>query len=71
MSWNKQLGKDWRGSRPRCVLLMNGDREEVAEWLTELVGLPDCVTVSPGDNWMPYGKPDEKEDGSWGQDPGS
>ena len=55
VSWNKQLGKDWRGSRPRCVLLMDGEREEVAARLTELVDLPD-VLVSPTDTWMPSGK---------------
>lgn len=62
MSWNKQLGKDWRGSRPRCVLFMDGEREDVAERLTEMVRLPD-VRVSPTDIWMPYGKsaPDEVE----------
>ena len=69
MSWNKQLGKDWRGSRPRCVLLMNGEREEVAGRLTKLVGLPDYVTVSPGDNWMPHAKPYQREDGSWDKTP--
>ena len=69
MSWNKQLGKDWKGSRPRCVLLMNGEREEVARRLTRLVGLADYVTVSPGDNWIPYGKPCQREDGSWDKTP--
>lgn len=69
MSWNKQLGKDWKGSRPRCVLFMNGEREEVARRLTKLVGLPDYVTVSPGDNWIPYGKPCQREDDSWDKTP--
>ena len=68
MTWNKQLGKDWRGSRPRCVLFMEGECEKVAKRLTQLVGLPDYVTVSSGDNWMPYGKP-QKEDGSWDKTP--
>ena len=69
MSWNKQLGKGWKGSRPRCVLFMEGKREEVAARLTKLVGLPDYVTVSSGDNWMPYGKPVKKEDDSWDKTP--
>ena len=68
MSWNKQLGKDWKGSRPRCVLLMSGDRAKVAKRLTKLVGLPD-VSVSPSDNWMPYGKPCQKEDSTWDKTP--
>ena len=67
MSWNKQLDK-CRGSRPRCVLFMHGEREEVAARLTKLVGLPD-VKVSPDDKWMPYGKPVKKEDGSWDKAP--
>ena len=71
MSWNKQLGKDWKGSRPRCIKLMDvmdGEREEVAVRLTKLVCL-DGVEVSPSDNWMPYGKPNKKEGGSWDKTP--
>ena len=68
MNWSKQLGKDWRGSRPRCVLLMGDNREEVAARLTQLVGLSN-VKVSAGDNWMPWGKPIKKEDGSWDKTP--
>ncbi len=63
MSWRKHLGKDNRGSRPRCVLFMDGARQEVAERLTRLVDLP-CVVVSPDDVWMPYGKPS-----SWDRKP--
>ena len=55
MSWFRQLEKQ-RGSRPRCVLMVEGSREEVAIRLTRLVKLPDVV-VSPSDRWMPYGKP--------------
>ena len=62
--WAEQLGKDKQGSRPRCVLLTDGYADEVAERLTALVDHPDVV-VSPGDNWMPCGKPIRKEDGSW------
>ncbi len=68
MSWWKHLGKDNRGSRPRCVLLMDGSHEDVAERLTCLVNLPG-VTVSPCDVWMPYGKPVLLEDGSWDRKP--
>ena len=67
MSWFRQLDNQ-RGSRPRCVLLVNGNREEVAGRLTRLVGLPDVV-ISPDDKWMPCGKPLKKEDGSWDKEP--
>ena len=64
MSWLEQLPeKERRGSRPRCILFMDGEREEVAERLTKLVRLP-YVGVSADDKWMPYGKPVKKEDGS-------
>ena len=53
--WWRVLDKD-RGSRPRCVLLADGARSEVADRLTGLVGLPD-VTVTANDCWMPCGKP--------------
>lgn len=64
LAWWDALGKDNRGSRPRCVLLAdgngcaltNGNRRAVAARLTELVNLPN-VTVSPDDRWMPCGKP--------------
>ena len=63
--WRECLGKDNRGSRPRCVLFMHGCREDVAERLTRLVDLPG-VSVSPDDDmWMPYGKPVLLGDGSW------
>lgn len=64
MSWLNQLPKkEQRGSRPRCILFMNGGCEKVAKRLTDLVTVPDVI-VSPDDKWMPYGKP-LKEDGSW------
>ena len=67
MTWRSQLGKDSRGSRPRCVLLVDGERERVASRLTRLVGHP-AVTVGHDDCWKPYGKPVYKE-GSWDRDP--
>ncbi len=69
MAWWEQLGKDKRGSRPRCVLLMDGDKKEVANRLNRLVGLPDEVVIAANDRWMPYGKPVQKEDGSWDTTP--
>ena len=66
MKWWEGLGKDNRGSRPRCVLL-DGNRDEVAERLTQLVGFPG-VAVSTDDKWMPYGKPVYKN-GWWDDTP--
>ena len=41
MEWLAQLPKkDRRGSRPRCLLIMDGHKEVVADRLTRLVGLP-------------------------------
>jgi hypothetical protein len=41
-----------RGSFPRSLLLMEGDRASVANRLTKLVGLPD-VRIEETDYWMP------------------
>ena len=69
VSWLEQLPeKERRGSRPRCVLFTDGERGEVAQRLTELVGLPR-VKVSADDRWMPRGKPVKKDDGSWDKTP--
>jgi hypothetical protein len=55
MGWSQQLDKTY-GSRPRCVLFVEGGREEVAARLTQLVGLDDVV-VTRDDKWKPWGKP--------------
>ena len=68
MTWREQLGKDNRGSRPRCVLLVDGDGKEVADRLTQLVGRQDEVIIDHSDRWMPYGKPARKA-GSWDNAP--
>ncbi len=47
---------------------MNGDREEVAARLRKLVDC-DNVTVSPSDNWMPFGKPTCIENDQWDKTP--
>ena len=65
-AWWSVLDKD-RGSRPRCVLLADGARSEVADRLTGLVGLPD-VTVTADDCWMPCGKPVRMHNG-WNPGP--
>ena len=54
--WIQALGRHNRGSRPRCIVLVDGSREAVSAQLTKLVDLPD-VTVRPEDLWMPVGKP--------------
>ena len=66
-AWRRALGKDCRGSRPRCVLLVDGTRSKVAARLTDLVGLPQ-VTVTETDFWMPYGRP-VWTDGRWDRKP--
>ena len=67
MNWWDQLDKK-RGSRPRCVLLMDGPRQEVACQLTQMVGLRDVI-VSSEDKWMPRGKPVKEPDGTWNTSP--
>ncbi len=66
MKWWEKLDKK-KGSRPRCLLLVDGDRNAVAERLRRLVDYRG-VKVSPDDKWMPYGKPVCKN-GSGGNDP--
>ena len=68
MGWLSHLGKDNRGSRPRCVLLVDGGKEGAAARLTQLVGV-DEVEVTDCDTWMPFGKPVQKGDGSWDTTP--
>ena len=67
LDWWNQL-EHTRGSQPRCVLLVDGNRGEVAKRLTRLVDIPD-VTVSPNDKWIPYGKPVKQQDDSWDTTP--
>ena len=69
MAWLNQLGGNRRGSRPRCILLTDGDREEVAGRLTRLVGRQNDVIIGGGDRWMPRGKPVQSEDNSWDRTP--
>lgn len=54
--WTRALGRHNRGSRPRCVALVDAPPEDVAASLTDLVALPDAV-VGAEDFWMPVGKP--------------
>jgi hypothetical protein len=55
MNWLEALPRNRRrGSFPRCLLLMDGDRSAVAGRLPSLVGL-DGVHVGEDDFWMPQG----------------
>ena len=65
--WEALPEKERKGSRPRCVLLMDGSCDEVTERLTRLVS-PTGVIVSPADEWMPRGKPIYRN-GVWDDDP--
>ena len=67
MGWSKQLDNN-NGSQPRCVLLVDDEKEKVANRLTTLVGLDD-VTIASSGTWKPWGKPVKKEDGSWDKAP--
>lgn len=60
MTWLELLGKDCRGSRPRCVLLVDGSPDDVANRLTRLVNRLDVVVCSD-DKWKPCGKSDVAE----------
>ena len=60
MDWLSELGKDNRGSRPRCVLLTDGGRDGVAARLTGIVGRSEVV-VLPEDQWQPQGAGDVGE----------
>ena len=51
MDWLNQF--EWnrrRGSRPGCILLMDGGCDEVARQMTGLVGPQSDVVIGGGDN---------------------
>lgn len=60
MNWIDKLGKDRHGSRPRCVMLCDGENEQVALRLAQLVGRPE-VEVSASDHWYPQGRCNPEE----------
>lgn len=69
MSWINELPRNRRrGSYPRCLALMEGDRVEVACRLTALVDI-DGVEVPADSVWMPTGIPRQRVDGSWDRTP--
>jgi len=53
-----------RGSFPRCLLFMHGERPQVAARLERLIDLRE-VTVGAEDVWMPRGIPQMQTDGTW------
>lgn len=59
--WTQALGDHSRGSRPRCVALVDGPCDAVAQSLTELVDLQG-VSIEATDFWMPKGKPVQGDD---------
>lgn len=69
MNWLEALPtKERRGSRPRCLLFMEGDRQDVASRLSAMVGLAN-VEVSEDDFWMPWGLPKRTGCGVWDVSP--
>ncbi len=69
MKWVDALPENRRrGSFPRCLLFMEGNRAVVADRLTKLVGLPEA-RVKAEDFWMPRGLPVLKADGKWDMNP--
>lgn len=69
MDWTDALPeKQRRGSLPRCLRLMDGDRAEVAGRLSDLVALPE-VRITADDAWMPTGMPVQRPDGTWDLSP--
>jgi len=69
MEWLDALPKNRRrGSFPRCLLFMEGDRTIVADKLTKLVGLPG-IHVEAKDFWMPQGLPVRKANREWDKNP--
>lgn len=69
MNWLEALPKkSRRGSRPRCLLFMNGDRRSVASRLTALAGLAN-VRVGEDDFWMPQRWPRLMIDEVWDLSP--
>lgn len=65
MEWLTALDRNRRrGSFPRCLLLTNGNRKDVADRLQQLIGI-SSVTLSEGDFWMPKGLPALEPNGDW------
>lgn len=65
MNWLEALPvKRRRGSYPRCLVLMEGNRQNVASRLTAMVGLAE-VEVRKDDFWMPQGLPKRSSHGEW------
>lgn len=69
MTWLGTLPRNrQRGSCPRCLLLIDGDRKSVARRLTGIVGVTG-VLVREQDIWLPKGLPTRTLDGTWDKTP--
>ena len=69
MNWLEALPeKRRRGSYPRCLLLMDDDKQIVARRITDLVGIDDVV-IGENDFWAPQGIPKRLTDGQWDLEP--
>lgn len=67
MTWIEELNsrKRGKGSLPRCLLMMHGERAAVAARLNEMVAMSH-VKVSPDDAmWAPRGIPVQRGNGTW------
>lgn len=67
-NWWNQLDKE-RGSRPRAVIFMEGERDQVANRLTNLVDIPGVHIDATTDVWMPTGIPIRDGNGNWDKSP--
>lgn len=73
MTWLEHLPSHRRrGSSPRCLALLDGDRLDVAARLSALVHTSFAqVTIDDDDRWAPRGPPVQRPDGAWSLGPTS
>src|SRR4051794_20591989 len=65
MDWNEGLPKNRRrGSRPRCLALMDGRAAVVSDRLTKMIAV-EGVRITPDAVWKPSGIPMRLPDGGW------
>lgn len=69
MNWLEALPVNRRrGSYPRCLVFVEGNRQHVAQRLTAMAGLAE-VEVRKDDFWMPQGLPKRTGRGEWDLSP--